>query len=144
LSARVLSVCTSAKTGVQKTQVAEAWAREGHGIDGDAHAGPWHRQVSLLADESAAKMRAAGADVKPGDFGENVLTAGIDLTALPLGAVLVVGGARLEVTQKGKECHTRCAIFDAAGACVMPTDGVFCRVLAGGPIRPGDPVRVEE
>jgi MOSC domain-containing protein YiiM len=142
--ARVVSVCTSAKTGVQKSPVAEVTARTEHGIDGDAHAGPWHRQVSLLADESAAKMRAAGAQVGPGDFGENVLTAGIDLTALPVGAVLVVGGARLEITQKGKECHTRCAIFEAAGACVMPQEGVFCRVLAGGPIRPGDPVRVEE
>jgi MOSC domain-containing protein YiiM len=144
VSARVVSVCTSAATGVQKRPVAEAWARAGHGIEGDAHAGPWHRQVSLLADESAAKMRAAGASVGPGDFGENVLTAGIDLTALPIGAVLAVGGARLEVTQKGKECHARCAIFEAVGACVMPTEGIFCRVLAGGPIRPGDPVRVEE
>jgi MOSC domain-containing protein YiiM len=143
VSARVVSVCTSGETGVQKTPVAEVLARTGHGLDGDAHAGPGHRQVSLLADESAAKIRAAGAPVGPGDFGENVLTAGIDLVALPVGAVLVVGGARLEITQKGKECHTRCAIFEAAGTCVMPTEGVFCRVLAGGRIRPGDPVRVE-
>jgi len=141
--ARVVSVCTSAVTGVQKSPVAEVVARADHGIDGDAHAGPWHRQVSLLADESAAKMRAAGARVGPGDFGENVLTAGIDLTALPVGAVLAVGGARLEITQKGKECHSHCAIFDVVGTCVMPTEGIFCRVLAGGPIRPGDPVRVE-
>ena len=141
--ARVVSVCTSAATGVQKSPVAEVVARADHGIDGDAHAGPWHRQVSLLADESAAKMRAAGARVGPGDFGENVLTAGIDLTALPVGAVLAVGGARLEITQKGKECHSHCAIFDVVGTCVMPTEGIFCRVLAGGPIRPGDPVRVE-
>lgn len=143
MSARVVSVCTSAATGVQKRPVAEATARADHGLEGDAHAGPWHRQVSLLADESAAKMRAAGARVGPGDFGENVLTAGIDLVALPLGAVIAVGGARLEVTQKGKECHSHCAIFDAVGTCVMPTEGIFCRVLAGGPIRPGDPVRVE-
>ena len=144
MSARVVNVCMSSATGVQKTPVAEVIAREDHGIEGDAHAGPWHRQVSLLADESAAKMRAAGAQVGPGDFGENVLTAGIDLTALPVGAVLLAGGARLEITQKGKEGPTRCAIFDVVGTCVMPTEGVFCRVLAGGPIRPGDPVRVEE
>jgi MOSC domain-containing protein YiiM len=144
MSAVVVSVCTSAEKGIQKSPVAEVWTRAGHGIDGDAHAGPWHRQISLLADESAAKMRAAGATVGPGDFGENVLTAGIDLTALPIGAVLAVGGARLEITQKGKECHTRCAIFEAAGSCVMPTEGIFCRVLEGGPIRPGDPLRVEE
>jgi MOSC domain-containing protein YiiM len=144
VTARVVAVCTSAATGVRKAPVPEATARADHGLEGDAHAGPWHRQVSLLADESAAKMRAAGAGVGPGDFGENVLTAGIDLVALPLGATLVVGGARLEVTQKGKECHTRCAIFDTVGTCVMPTEGIFCRVLAGGPIRPGDPVRIEE
>jgi MOSC domain-containing protein YiiM len=143
VTGRVLSVCTSAATGVQKRAVAAVVARADHGIEGDAHAGPWHRQVSLLADESAEKMRALGARVGPGDFGENVLTAGIDLVALPLGAVLVVGGARLEITQKGKECHSRCAIFEAAGACVMPSEGVFCRVIEGGAIRAGDPVRVE-
>lgn len=139
-AAKVLAVCVSERTGVQKRPVEEAELVVGHGISGDAHAGDWHRQVSLLADESAQAMRDAGAAVDPGDFGENLLTAGISLADLPVGARLRVGATLLEVTQIGKECHTRCAIYHAVGDCVMPREGIFCRVLEGGPLRPGDPV----
>ena len=140
MSGAVVAVCTSATKGVQKQPVAAVTAVVEHGLDGDAHAGPWHRQVSLLADESAARIRDAGVDIGPGDFGENLLTRGIELVALPIGTRLTVGEALLEVTQIGKECHTRCAIFDAAGTCVMPTEGIFCRVVRGGRIAPGDPI----
>lgn len=138
--ARVLAVCVSERTGVQKRPVETAGLTVGHGIAGDAHAGDWHRQVSLLADESAQRMREAGAAIDPGDFGENLLTKGIRLFDLPLGARLRVGAALLEVTQIGKECHSHCAIYHAVGDCVMPREGIFCRVLEGGPVRPGDPV----
>lgn len=144
LDGTVVSVNVSDRAGVQKTPVAEARLVVGHGIDGDAHAGDWHRQVSLLADESAAKMRAAGADVGPGAFGENLTTAGLAVPALPVGTRLRVGGAALlEVTQVGKECHDRCAIFSLVGDCVMPREGVFARVLEGGVVRPGDRLTVE-
>ena len=142
MSGELLAVCTSATKGVQKHPVAAAELVVEHGIAGDAHAGPWHRQVSLLADESAARIRDAGVAIGPGDFGENLLTSGIELVSLPIGTRLAVGEALLEVTQIGKECHTRCAIFDAAGTCVMPTEGIFCRVVRGGRVTPGD--RVEE
>ncbi|HUT79120.1 MAG TPA: MOSC domain-containing protein [Polyangia bacterium] len=138
--AKVLAVCVSERTGVQKRPVDAADLVVGHGIAGDAHAGDWHRQVSLLADESAQRMRDAGAAVGPGDFGENLLTSGISLVDLPIGASLRVGGTLLEVTQIGKECHSHCAIFHAVGDCVMPREGIFCRVLEGGPVRPGDPI----
>ena len=105
--------------------------KENHGIVGDAHAGEWHRQVSLLATESIAKMRAMGLDVDSGDFAENITTVGIDLVALPVGTRLAVGDALLEVTQIGKECHNRCAIFYQAGDCVMPKEGIFAKVMQG-------------
>jgi MOSC domain-containing protein YiiM len=113
-----------------------------HGIAGDAHAGEWHRQVSLLARESIAKMQKLGLDVTTGDFAENITTEGIDLPSLPVGTRLEVGEALLEVTQIGKECHTRCAIYYQAGDCVMPKEGIFARVLKGGIIRPGSPIRI--
>ena len=115
-----------------------------HGLQGDAHAGPWHRQVSLLAMESIQKMQAAGLKVGPGDFAENLTTEGIDLPSLPLGTKLRIGPQALgEVTQIGKECHTRCAIFHQAGDCVMPKEGIFIRVLTGGAVRVGDVVEVD-
>ncbi len=136
---RILKVCTSSTKGVQKRPVESVNVLQDFGIEGDAHAGEWHRQVSLLADESAEKVRQAGALVGPGDFGENLLTEGIDLTGLKVGQQLKVGAeVLLEVTQIGKECHTRCAIYYAAGTCVMPSEGIFCRVLRGGVVRPGD------
>jgi MOSC domain-containing protein YiiM len=136
---RVTAVCISERKGERKRPVDSVELRENHGIVGDAHAGDWHRQVSLLAAESIDRMRAAGADVSAGDFAENITTEGIDLASLPLGTRLQVGEAvLLEVTQIGKECHTRCSIFQAVGDCVMPREGIFARVLTGGVIKAGD------
>lgn len=140
MGATVVAVCISRHKGERKTPVARVELRENHGIVGDAHAGEWHRQVSLLARESIDKMRALGLDVDNGDFAENITTVGIDLPALPVGTRLAVGETLLEVTQIGKECHTRCAIYQQAGDCVMPKEGIFARVLRGGPVQPGDPV----
>jgi MOSC domain-containing protein YiiM len=137
----VVSVCISEAKGQRKTPVAAVELRENHGIVGDAHAGDWHRQVSLLATESIAKMRALGLDVTAGDFAENITTSGIDLVSLPIGTRLAVGETIVEVTQIGKECHTRCAIFYQAGDCVMPKEGIFAKVLRGGTITPGVPIR---
>jgi len=142
MEARVVSVCTSGERGVQKRPVASAVAVAGFGLEDDAHAGGWHRQVSLLAVESVRRMRTLGADVGPGDFAENLLVDGLDPAALEVGVRLEVGPVLLEVTQIGKECHTRCAIYRAAGTCVMPSEGVFCRVLRGGPVVPGAPVAI--
>jgi len=138
----VMATCISEKKGVRKVPVEAVTLRENHGIVGDAHAGDWHRQVSLLAEESIEKMRRLGLDVKSGDFAENITTSGIELVSLPIGTCLRVGEALLEVTQIGKECHTRCAIFYQAGDCVMPKEGIFAKVITGGVIRPRDEVRV--
>ena len=140
--AHVLAVCISEKKGERKKPVEAVELRENHGIVGDGHAGEWHRQVSLLAQESIDKMRALGLDVNAGDFAENITTSGIDLVSLPIGTQLQVGGTLLEVTQIGKECHTRCAIYYQAGDCVMPKEGIFARVISGGTIKPGDEVQV--
>jgi len=139
--AQVLAVCISEKKGERKKPVEAVELRENHGIVGDAHAGDWHRQVSLLAQESIDKMRALGLDVNAGDFAENITTSGIDLVSLPIGTRLQVGETLLEVTQIGKECHTRCAIFYQAGDCVMPKEGIFVKVITGGAVRPGDVIR---
>jgi len=138
---RVVAVCVSANKGEKKRPVEAGLLRENHGIDGDAHAGPWHRQISLLACESIDRMRALGLDVAAGDFAENITTEGINLPALPLGTRLAIGQAFVEVTQIGKECHTRCAIYHQAGDCVMPREGIFVKVLKGGMVRPGDLVQ---
>ncbi|MBK5274789.1 MAG: MOSC domain-containing protein [Desulfuromonadales bacterium] len=137
---QVVAVCISENKGQRKTPVAAVELRENHGIVGDAHAGEWHRQVSLLASESIDKMRALGLDVDSGDFAENITTSGIELVSLPVGSRLQIGAALLEVTQIGKECHTRCAIFYQAGDCVMPKEGIFARVIQGGTIKPGDAI----
>jgi MOSC domain-containing protein YiiM len=139
--AQVVAVCISESKGERKKPVESVELRENHGIAGDAHAGEWHRQVSLLASESIDKMRALGLDVDSGDFAENITTCGIELVSLPVGSRLQVGDALLEVTQIGKECHTRCAIYDQAGDCVMPKEGIFARVITGGTIRPGDEIQ---
>ena len=139
--AHVLAVCISENKGERKKPVEAVELRENHGIVGDAHAGDWHRQVSLLAQESIDKMRALGLDVNAGDFAENITTIGIDLVSLPIGSRLQIGEALLEVTQIGKECHTRCAIFYQAGDCVMPKEGIFVKVIVGGAVRPGDEIR---
>jgi MOSC domain-containing protein YiiM len=137
----VIAVCISEAKGQRKTPVDVVELRESHGIVGDGHAGDWHRQVSLLATESIAKMRALGLDVDSGDFAENITTRGLDLVALPVGSRLAVGDAVIEVTQIGKECHTRCAIFYLAGDCVMPKEGIFAKVLTGGTVSTGTPIR---
>ena len=119
--------------------------REGCGIEGDAHAEQWHRQVSLLAEESIGKMQAKGLKVSAGSFAENLTTQGIDLLALPLGSQVAVGPeVVLEITQHGKVCHNRCAIYHQAGDCVMPREGIFARVITGGPAKAGDPIRLLE
>ena len=141
--ARVVAVSVSEKKGMRKTNVDEVLIKEEHGIEGDAHAGDWHRQVSLLAQESIEKMQKLGLDVKAGDFAENLTTEGIDLVALPVGTQLRVGSDVLfEVTQIGKVCHERCAIYYQAGDCVMPKEGIFVRVRKGGRIIPGDEIIV--
>jgi MOSC domain-containing protein YiiM len=143
MNASVVAVCISEKKGERKTPVTSVELREQHGIVGDAHAGEWHRQVSLLARESIEKMQKMGLAVDAGDFAENITTSGIDLPSLPVGSRLEIGPTLLEITQIGKECHTRCAIFYQAGDCVMPKEGVFARVLRGGVVAPGDPIRRE-
>lgn len=118
--------------------------KENHGIVGDAHAGNWHRQISLLARESVDEMRRTGLTLRAGDFAENILTEGIDLKHLPVGTVLRVGKTRLQVTQIGKECHNDCEIRRLTGKCVMPTDGIFAIVLTGGTITAGDEIEEEK
>jgi MOSC domain-containing protein YiiM len=137
----ILAVCVSHRKGIRKRNVGQAVFQEGFGIETDAHAGKWHRQVSLLAWESIEKMRAKGLNVNAGSFAENLTTRGIDLLSLPLGQRLRVGPeVVLEITQIGKECHTRCAIYYLAGDCVMPTEGLFARVIHGGVVRMADEI----
>lgn len=141
--AQVVSVCISEKKGTKKHPVAEISLRPHYGIVGDAHAGDWHRQVSLLANESVDRMRKEGLTLAAGDFAENILTEGLTLRTLSVGTVLRAGEVRLEVTQIGKECHNDCEIRRLTGMCVMPTDGIFAVVLNEGVIRPGDQIEVE-
>lgn len=144
MNGKVVSINISEKKGVRKKPVEEAFIDANFGIVGDAHASSeWHRQVSLLAIESVRKMQALGLDVKPGDFAENITTEGLDLPSLPIGTTVAIGGEVLgEVSQIGKECHTRCAIYHQAGDCVMPKEGIFIRIARGGRVRVGDDVRV--
>jgi MOSC domain-containing protein YiiM len=141
--ARVLSVNISEKRGEKKHNVGEAYLKANFGIDIDAHAGDWHRQVSLLSLSSFEKMRNLGADVNYGDFAENITVEGIDVATLPVGTKLKVGETLMELTQIGKECHNKgCAIKQQVGTCVMPIEGVFTRVLEGGWVRVGDKVEI--
>ena len=140
---RIVSVNISEKTGEKKHNIDCSVVVVEHGLADDAHAGEWHRQVSLLAQESIEKMQRMGLDVDCGDFAENITTRGIDLPALPIGTRLTVGDVLIEVTQIGKECHTRCAIFQQVGTCVMPLEGVFARVIRGGVVKPGDSIEVK-
>lgn len=135
---KVLAVCTSDVKGVQKRNIHEANFIEEFGIEGDAHAGRWHRQVSLLSYERIEEFRQRGAVVDDGAFGENLVVRGIDFKSLPIGTQFRCGEVLLELTQIGKECHHGCAIFQAMGDCIMPREGVFARVLHGGVIREGD------
>jgi MOSC domain-containing protein YiiM len=130
----IVSLNISGKKGEPKEPVNGITVREGHGIEGDAHAGDWHRQVSLLAEEEIEKMREKLPTLEPGDFAENITTRGIDLPSLPVGTKLVIGTVELEITQIGKACHRGCAIMEQVGECVMPTKGIFTRVTKGGEI----------
>jgi len=128
----IVSLNISTKKGVRKIPVGSIDLRKEHGIVGDAHAGDWHRQVSLLADEDIDLMRGKGIELNWGDFAENITTRGIELYSLPIGSILVVGDAELEVTQIGKECHNGCAIRTQVGDCIMPRRGIFAKVIKEG------------
>jgi len=139
----IIALSTSKAKGEKKTNMPSARFIIDHGLDGDAHAADWHRQVSLLGTESIAKIQAAGIDVTPGDFAENVTTSGLCLWELPIGTRLQLGDTvQLEVTQIGKTCHHHCQIFQQVGDCVMPREGIFAKVLQGGDVRVGDAVIV--
>ena len=144
MNGKVIAVCISEKKGTAKKEIPSISLRPGHGIEGDAHAGNWHRQVSLLALEKIEDFRARGADVDFGAFGENIIVEGFDLKALPVGTRFRIGDALLELTQIGKECHTHCAIYHQVGDCIMPREGVFTVVLEGGEVKPGDGVELIE
>ena len=137
---KLIAICTSEKKGTQKQQVESAVLREDYGIEGDAHAGNWHRQVSLLGLEKIASFRERGAEVEFGAFGENLVIEGFDFRNLPVGTRFRIGNVLLEMTQIGKECHTHCAIYHMVGDCIMPREGVFAKVLEGGEIRVGEEV----
>jgi len=140
---RVLAVNISKEKGTRKSNVGQSCLVPASGLKDDAHAGDWHRQVSLLAMESIDKMVQLGLKVGPGDFAENITTQGLDLLKLPIGTRFKIGpNSLLEVTQIGKVCHTRCAIYYQAGDCVMPKEGIFAKVLAGGEIKVGDEIHV--
>lgn len=141
---KVIAVCTSEKKGTQKTSVPEIDVREDWGIQGDAHAGKWHRQVSLLSYEKIEAFRARGAEIEDGAFGENIIVQGIDFATLPVGTKFACNDVVLELTQIGKECHSGCAIFKKMGECIMPKQGVFTKVLHGGIIHPGDELTILE
>ena len=140
---KIISIALSSRKGTRKSITNEIELIEDHGLKGDAHAGKWHRQVSFLATESIDKTRQKGLDVSFGDFAENIATEGIDWTTIPIGSRIKLGSkAIVEITQIGKECHKKCAIYYQAGDCIMPKEGVFGRVIQGGLIRCDDPIKV--
>ena len=140
--AEIVSINISSKKGMMKDPIPEAVLVPEHGINGDVHAGNWHRQISLLAQESVDKMQAMGLTLSPGNFAENITTRGLELYTLPVGTQLTLGECLVEVTQIGKECHHHCEIYHKVGMCVMPTEGIFVKVLKGGSIRPGDAIEI--
>lgn len=138
---KVLAVNISEDKGTKKTNIQSCSLLKDFGLKGDAHAGPWHRQVSLLANESIEKMRAKGLNVGHGDFAENITTEAVDLVHLPIGTEIRIGNSViLRVTQIGKECHERCAIYYQAGDCVMPKEGIFAEVVSEGEVKVGDEI----
>lgn len=140
---KISAISVSKKKGTRKVRIEEATLVRNHGLEGDAHAGTWHRQVSFLASESIEEARSQGLDVTFGDFAENIATQGIDWLEVPLGTRVRVGdSAFVEITQIGKECHNKCAIYYLAGDCIMPREGIFARVLKGGKIKPGDAIAI--
>jgi MOSC domain-containing protein YiiM len=141
---RVMAVCISEKRGTQKINVNEAVLIENFGIENDAHAGDWHRQVSLLCYDRVEEFRSRGAEVGDGAFGENILVEGIDFKKLPVGTVFRCGDAVLELTQVGKQCHSHCEIYHKVGDCIMPREGVFTKVVKGGRISVGDELVIQQ
>lgn len=143
MGAKVVAVCSSDQKGVTKTSIGQGYLKVGFGLAGDAHGGDWHRQISLLAIESVEKMRAMGLpDLKPGDFAENITTEGLELHSLPVGTRIKIGETLLEVTQIGKKCHQGCEIFKKVGKCIMPTEGIFTKIITGGWIKEGDKIEI--
>lgn len=142
-SMKIVSIAVSKTKGTQKIPVGDALFEKGHGIQGDAHAGPWKRQISFLASEEIAKSRARGLDVGFGAYAENIATKGIEWKNIPLGTRLKLGkSVVVEITQIGKECHKKCAIYYKAGDCIMPREGIFAQVLKGGHIHCGDSIEI--
>lgn len=137
---KLIAICTSEKKGTSKTMIKEANVIEDFGIENDAHAGKWHRQVSLLALEKIEDFKSKGADVDFGAFGENLVVEGIELNKLPIGQKIKVGEIELEVTQIGKKCHDKCAIYYQVGQCIMPSNGIFTKVLKGGKLKVGEEI----
>ena len=135
---KILAICTSEKKGTLKNEVEEAKFIEDFGIENDAHAGKWHRQVSLLSFERIDEFRNKGAKVDFGAFGENLVVEGIEVEKLPVGQKIKIGDVLLEVTQIGKKCHDRCNIYYQVGDCIMPRNGIFTKVLSGGVVRVND------
>ena len=138
----IRAICISDQKGTQKYRIPEGTFIEDHGIEGDAHAGKWHRQVSLLSAEKIEEFRKKGVQVEYGAFGENLVVEGCDLRSLPVGTRFAIGEVLLKMTQIGKECHDHCAIYNVTGDCIMPREGVFAKVLRGGIVREGDSLDV--
>ncbi|SHI11149.1 MOSC domain-containing protein [Clostridium intestinale] len=139
---RIVAICTSVKKGTKKEEVKEIELVEDFGLKGDAHGGKWHRQVSLLAKEEIDSFNKKGGKVVYGDFGENLVTEGIDLASLSVGDKVIIGDALIEITQLGKKCHDKCEIFYSVGECIMPTKGIFGKVLKGGDISLGEKIEL--
>ena len=138
----IRSICISEKKGTQKHEIPQAELKADWGIIGDAHAGHWHRQVSLLSNEKIEDFRSRGAEVDNGAFGENIIASGFDFRSLPVGTRFRIGSALLELTQIGKECHAHCTIYHQVGDCIMPREGVFAVVIEGGTIKAGDEIEM--
>lgn len=140
---KIISIATSKKKGTRKTIVDSVTVKKDHGIEGDAHSGPWHRQISFLSSESILEAKEKGLDVTFGDFAENFATSGVDWKKIPVGTRLKLGETTLiEVTQIGKECHNKCAIYYQAGDCIMPKEGIFAKVIEGGMVKNDDSVQI--
>ncbi|MEG1409989.1 MAG: MOSC domain-containing protein [Terrisporobacter sp.] len=141
---KIIDICKSEKKGTQKIRIDEGLFIEDFGLEGDAHAGKWHRQVSLLSYEKVVDFNERGAGVKSGAFGENLVVEGYDLKSVPVGTIFKCNNVVLEITQIGKKCHSHCEIYKKMGECIMPKEGIFARVLQGGIIKSGDTIEMVE